>query len=168
MKNTNQVDNGRLGKGEERLRSPGRRALLRGAATAMPAILTLQSGAALARSSNLISAAGYDAKDRRGGTLCLDVSSVRRASRRHKQYDLGHPPYARVFRLRDRDLHIKPEWRSRRISEKEVCKSGQPAYYPARYSYRGIEWKEVHVPRGIVVSATALRSFAGRISLTHL
>ena len=168
MTNSNQVDNNRSGD-EDRLQSPGRRALLRGATVAMPAILTLQSGAALARSSNLISAAGYDAKDRYGRTLCLDLNSVYPAGRRRgRKYDLGDPPYASVYQLNDRDLRVEPRMRSRRISEAEVCKSGEPAYFPASYTYGGVEWKKVQVPKGIVVSATALHSFAGKISLTNI
>ncbi len=48
----------------------GRRAVLKGAVAAMPMILTLQSGAALARSSNMISASSPDsAIDAEGRTL---------------------------------------------------------------------------------------------------
>ncbi len=145
-----------------------RRAILKGTVTAMPAILTLQSGAALARSSNLISPAGHDAKDRLGRTLCLDLNSVYPAGRSGNKYDLGEPAYGQVWAINDRDLRAEPRFRSRRVSEAEVCRSGKPAYYRRSGYHRDAGWQEVNVPRGIVVSATALTSFAGRISLTNI
>jgi hypothetical protein len=82
--------------------SPSRRAILRGGVVAMPAILTLQSGAALARSSNLISAASSGTTDRLGRTLCLDTNSVKPAGRHRGVYDLDDPPYAEVNIISDR------------------------------------------------------------------
>ena len=62
----------------------------------MPAILTLHSGAALARSSNLISASSSDTTDGMGRTLCVDKSSVvyADADGSSEIFDLGEPPSA--------------------------------------------------------------------------
>ena len=88
--------------------SLGRRTLLRRGVVAMPAILTLQSGAALARSSNLISASSPRSRDRLGRTLCVDSKSVYRADgRRRGVYDLGDPPRAKVNIIRERDYFVK-------------------------------------------------------------
>lgn len=88
--------------------SLGRRALLRRGVVAMPAILTLQSGAALARSSNLISASSPGTTDRLGRTLCLDTNSVVRAGRHRGVYDMGEdPPHAVVNILRDQEYFVR-------------------------------------------------------------
>lgn len=144
-----------------------RRALLKCTVTAMPAILTLQSGAALARSSNLIGPANYNAKDRLGRTLCLDLKSVYPASRSGSKYDLGEPPYARVWAINAHDFHSAPSLDSPRVSQAQVCKNSVPSYYPKSDGYTEADWKEVNV-HGMVVSATAMYSFAGKISLTNI
>jgi len=85
--------------------SLSRRAMLRRGVVAMPAILTLQSGAALARSSNLISAAPRGTTDRRGRTLCLDTSTVSQAGPRPGMYEMnGH---AEVNILRDQKYYLR-------------------------------------------------------------
>ena len=73
-------------------KSVSRRSMLKGTATAMPAILTLQSGAALARSSNLISTIDYKSPDRHGRTLCLNLDSVVPAGRDGKSSICVHRP----------------------------------------------------------------------------
>ena len=156
-----------------------RRALLRGAVTAMPVVLTLQSGAALARSSNLISASHYSSEDRRGRTLCLDTDSVNPVGGSDHTFDLG---------------------------EEQICRTGRPGFYRGEYGweeYRGGDqedydydelggdddgdgqefvlrwdqvrdaryrrrWRHVRVRRGVLVSATALSSFAGSVRVTDL
>ena len=89
--------------------SLGRRAILKRGVVAMPAILTLQSGAALARSSNLISASHPRTTDRRGRTLCIDSRSVYPAGGRRgaRVYDLGNPPHAVVNVIRDGDISVE-------------------------------------------------------------
>ncbi len=176
-----------------------RRALLKGAAITMPMILTLQSGAALARSSNLISASPYGYEDANGRTMCLDLDSVYPAGDYGDKYDLGEPAYGRVSAINDRDYRRSRGARAERVSEKQMCTEGRTYYYKDRswlYSdvddngattntqsnYYGIDdrenkrskyggkrgWKEVQVPQGILVSATALSSFAGHIVITDL
>ena len=185
-----------------------RRALLRGAVTAMPAVLTLQSGAAHARSSNLISASPWDHKDRRGRTLCMDKKSVYPAGGR--KFDLGNPAYARVTAIHDRDFRLAPHHGAARVSEAQMCHNGGTYYYrthrPGRWSSHTAEeqfnvaqdvsgssyiagaqsgggananswdhsyydrrrWRKVKIRRGVLVSATALSSFAGNIVVKDL
>ena len=140
-----------------------RRALIKGGAAAMPLILTLQSGAALARSSNLIGATSYDATDALGRTLCLDTSSVYPVGGDTAKYDLGEPPYARVTAISDREYHTEPNSGHTDISAAQMCESSQIGFY---YKDRG--WQQAQVPQGILVSAAALSSFAGSIYITDL
>ena len=140
-----------------------RRALMKRGAATLPVILTLQSGAALARSSNLISASHRGTTDRRGRTLCVDKRSVYRAGHSRRVYDLGEPPYARGYAIRDLEFHERPDEHSPVFRAPAVCR-GQTAYYRDS-THDG--WQEVHV-HGFIVSATALRSFAGHIHFTEI
>ena len=67
-----------------------RRQLLKGSVKAMPVVLTLHSGAALARSSNLISGSGTVDID--GKYRCLDTSNLEPLSGSNDLYDFGEPP----------------------------------------------------------------------------
>jgi len=136
-----------------------RRSILRGTVIAMPAILTLQSGAALARSSNLISASTTAYTDAAGRTLCLDVNSVYPADGSGQVYDVGDPPFAKVNAITDREHFTSP---NSAVSEATMCRDG------GTYLYKDSGWKEVTVPKGILVSATALASFAGGIAITDI
>ena len=147
--------------GEGRPGPLSRRALIRGGAAAMPVILTLQSGAALARSSNLIGPAPPPT-DLDGPTLCLDANSVIPLSGQGAKYDLGEPPYARVTAIEQRDYYRNPN-SGPDLSEARMCRTGQISYY-----YQDPDWQQVQVPNGIIVSATALSSFAGSIIITDL
>lgn len=144
-----------------------RRAMLKGSMATMPAIMTLHSGAALARSSNLISEAAYATTDADGRTLCLDVDSVYPASDTAHVYDLGDPPYAHVNAINDRDHRLEPHRNAAAISEADMCRNGPgPYYYPSSTNWG--QWSEVHVKQGVIVSATALSSFAGSVVITDL
>lgn len=143
-------------------RSVSRRALLKGTATAMPAILTLQSGAALARSSNLISAASSDTRDRLGRALCLDTRSVDSAGGSGDVFDLGPTPSAHITAINEREWHVEANRGSDEIDETALCERGGPAFY------RDHGWHEENVPPGVIVSATALMSFATSISITEV
>jgi hypothetical protein len=147
-----------------------RRDLLRRTAVSMPAILTLQSGAALARSSNLISTSTTDYTDRAGRTLCLDTESVLPADKVGEVYDLGAVPYARVNAIVDRDYREEPSLSARSVSEAELCRTGRTAYVRVDgYSADDMNgWRKVNVPNGVLVSATALSSFAGDIQIYDL
>lgn len=140
-----------------------RRALLRGAVTAAPMILTLQSGAALARSSNLVSAASpANAKDLNGNTLCMDTTFA--SSIDGEVYDLGETPYASVTAIPDRTYTVEPGGDSSSIvTTSEMCEQGGVYYYNGD--------QQVSVQQGMLVSATALTSFVGRgarIDITNI
>ncbi|HNP37178.1 MAG TPA: hypothetical protein PKK10_15115 [Woeseiaceae bacterium] len=141
-----------------------RRAVLRASVATVPTILTLQSGAALARSSNVISASPVATTDRFGRTLCLDPRSVDRVRGSGNLYDLGDPASARISAIRDRDYRRAPMWQAARVRESAMCKDGG-AYY---YKPWGRRWQEVNVRQGIIVSATALTSFSSNIVVTDL
>ena len=186
-----------------------RRALLRGAVTTMPVVLTLQSGAALARSSNMISASRYSSEDRHGRTLCLDTDSVNPMDGSDHLYDLGEPARAHVYEINEREYRIAPHRNARRITEEQICSSGRPGFYRGEYGWESVsgddlelsgeagevgelgdddgggdeywlnwqpvqdaryrrQWKSVRVRRGVLVSATALSSFAGSVRVTDL
>jgi hypothetical protein len=92
--------------------------------------------------------------------LCLDTNSVNPAGG-GDVYDVGDPPYARVTAINERDYQRKAN-NSDPVSEATMCQDGG-AYY-----YKDSGWQEVRVPQGILVSATALTSFASGIVLTDL
>ena len=165
-----------------------RRELLKGSVKAMPVVLTLHSGAALARSSNVIT--GTDSVDIDGKYRCLDTRGIRPLSRRDQIYDLGARPRPAVVTVMEhRDYYYgmpvdgtddghedRPErqwgnrrWRnkwearkagSRIVSPREMCERGGEYAY-----FEGGEWHSVRLPRrgGMLVSSTALSSFAGNI-----
>jgi len=147
-----------------------RRALLKGAVGALPMILTLQSGAALARSSNLISASQPgSAKDAEGRMLCMDYRYVDMVvdgdgdSGQSRVADLGSPPYANISAIPRRMYFDEPE--GERIYRREICYDG------GVYSFQKTsgEWAQTgYVPKGMLVSATALSSFAGSYDITEI
>jgi hypothetical protein len=154
--------------GEEDHRHDGavnvRRALLKGAVGTMPMILTLQSGAALARSSNMISAATYaDSQDADGRTLCLDYTYTTGIFGDTSQVDVGEPPYVHVSAIREGDYSLKKG--GELISREKVCNDG--GVYAVKPSQGGY-YDTNNVPRGMLVSATALSSFTGHITTTEI
>lgn len=161
-----------------------RRTLLRGATAAVPTILTLTSGAALARSSNCINLAQGAPVDPDGRHLCLDFHSVTRIG--DKRYDLGAPPSGSVTRIpADRTYYRSGS--THKVSVQEMCNSGGQYYYKTSggalqsdasgwgSSGRGgvkddADTKKVTftVPKGGMVSAAALASFASHISFKDI
>jgi hypothetical protein len=137
-----------------------RRTLLRAGATAMPVILTLQSGEALARSSNLIGAAPAGTRGEGGRALCLETSNLGRVSDSRK-YDLGDPGFATVNALPDADYYPLESGRSGApISADEFCSLGGSRKYHAG------GWHQVDLPtNGIIVSSVALRSVGSRADI---
>ena len=130
-----------------------RRAIIKGAAGTLPTILTLQSGAALARSSNLIRPS-TEATDANGRTLCLSERSVD-AVYENGQIDLGDPAYGHVTAITERDYYREPNRASEPMSEEDMCLTGEPAYF------KSMGWNEKQAPKGFLVSADACSSFAG-------
>ena len=139
-----------------------RRRLIKVAVATAPIIATLPSGAALARSSNVIGAASAAAaRDSRGRTLCLDGKSG--AGLVTDGADLGQPPHGSVVAIKERNYRVDDHYSADSASESDMCKKGGDYYYRSSYS-----WKKVSVPKGILVSATALASFAGQVSVTEI
>lgn len=140
---------------DDRPQSPGRRQLLRKTAVSMPALLTLQSGAALARSSNLIGTAPLGTRDAAGNALCLDTSRAR--SMGNGQYDLGEPAFGTVNVLPDRVYYPDKNKNSAPRSADMVCATGGTHYYKDR------GWQQVNLPyNGALVSATSVASVSAR------
>lgn len=174
----------------------GRRAMLRGAAAAVPTILTLHSGAALARSSNLLHVADGAPVDAKGRNLCIDESSVKVESGPPKAYDLGEPAHANVTAIPTGRTYYRDTGRDGpTVSPQEMCQTGGEFYYKGNPSLDALDvpsasdsensvgfgvrmsadwqkknqgWTKVSVPRGGLVSATALASFAGRVNVREI
>ena len=138
-----------------------RRAVLRGGVTAMPVILTLQSGAAMARTSNLISAAPPETRDSLDRTLCLDTNSVYPVGDSGHTYDLGEPPRANVNIITDRRYKRRTTTGYVQVDESEMCTRGGTYWYKDR---GGNGRQSVTLPRnGIVVSSGAMTSIADHV-----
>ncbi len=139
-----------------------RRNVLKAAIATAPFIATLPSGAALARSSSLIGASSAaSAKDSKGRILCLDLKSGT-GNYQNGALDLGMPPSGKLTAIKDRLYWTQPSLGAARISEADMCKQG------GRFHYWYGQWQHVDVPKGILVSATALSSFAGSIFSTEV
>ena len=121
----------------------------------MPAVLTLQSGEALARSSNLIGVAPPGTRDGEGNVLCLDTSTVYPTLDGTK-YDFGDPVYGTVNVIPERDYFIG-EGRSTPVSEDVMCQTG------GVFSYHNSGWQEARLPvNGAIVSAAAIGSILSK------
>lgn len=149
--------------------SSGRRALLRGALATVPTVMTLHSGAALARSSNLVGA-GPDAGADGGQYRCLDTETVYQTSNPNV-YDLGDPPMAHVTTMRTdvayyrlenagSSANLKP---TDPVTGPTMCREGGTFFRKSGYTSGKVE-----VKRGVLVSATALASFSGAIRYTDV
>jgi len=137
--------------------------LLRGAA---PAIVTLYSGAALAASSNLIGAAP-NATPEDYKYRCLDTSSVF-ATKNPNVYDLGETPMAHVTQVRsDRQYYPTQGYfglpSGPQVSPQQMCTSGGKFVRRERWGF-----SQVNVSKGVLVSATALSSFASNVNYTDI
>jgi hypothetical protein len=140
-----------------------RRTLLRGAA---PAIVTLYSGAALAQSSNLISApAAATAENNK--YRCLDTASVY-ATKKPDVYDLGSSPMAHVTQIRSTKDYYPTSGYSGlpsgpEVTAKQMCTTGGNYVRKDTWGYT-----RVNVSRGVLVSATALNSFSDKVTYTDI
>jgi len=136
-----------------------RRAVLRSATATVPTILTLTSGAALARSSNLIGTI----QQAEGDVLCLDPRSTSGPTRTNPNvYDLGSPPYAEVTQF-PQSYQYRAKGSNKAMTPAEVCRYRGPVEIKkAGYG----DWKELrrHKP-GVMVSNAATASFGTRISI---
>lgn len=170
-----------------------RRLVLRGAAAAVPTILTLHSGsAAAARSSFLISKADGTPVNEQGKHMCMDLNASQEVA--PNVYDLGDNPAPQITTIDSRAEYYKDANGSQRAYAQEVCETGDVFYKKtagdagqaiaegAKPGKSGMvrqskavesDWvptssneafQQVQVQgRGMLVSATALRSFANHI-----
>jgi hypothetical protein len=154
-----------------------RRALLRGASAALPTILTLHSGAALARSSNLMGTvdSASRAKTQNGQIQCLDRASA--VDGTPTRLDLGEQPMLHVQYITPRNYYRgKSNGQggdlSRPVSIETMCREGGVFWYREQsgWWWTEVTWKSTTpgynrrgVEPGFLVSATALSSFASSI-----
>ena len=143
-----------------------RRQVIKVAIATAPVIATLPSGAALARSSNVItSSLEGGAHDASGNTLCLADSSGAvdpPPPAFGTSIDLGTSPNLSVTVIPQRDYRVDSKGSAAAITEGAMCQQGGSFYY------QSAGWQQVNVPQGILVSATALSSFAGHITTTNV
>lgn len=153
-----------------------RRALLRGASTALPAVLTLKSGAALAASSNLLGTVQYanQALGEGNSVQCLGYESA--VGGTPAQLDLGPNPSLHVQYIPQRQYYLPKidsdgketgDW-NKPVSIEYMCEKGGKYWYRADGT-TGQPLKLVSttgddtVNHGFLVSATALASFTSNI-----
>ena len=140
-----------------------RRRLLRVALATAPIIATLPTGAALARSSNLIGPTSGTGLDSQNRLLCLNLNSG--SVDGSGIMDLGVSPHPNVTGITDRVYRTAANGGSSEVTEAEMCRQTTTT---GTYYYQSTGWNQVAVPKGIVVSATALASFAGSINFTEI
>ena len=138
-----------------------RRAVLRGATATVPTILTLASGAALARSSNLISTTRTAPA---GDVLCLDPRTTSGMVKKNPNLiDLGQPPYAEVTRI-PLKYGYQAKDTAQALTAPEVCQFNGTV----QVNYGDGYWRDKSRRSGVFVSNAACASFAGRIVITDI
>jgi hypothetical protein len=142
-----------------------RRSLLSGASkAAVPVIVTLYSGsgiAAQAISSNLISSSTNQGAVG-GKFLCLDTGQVPSVDGKPRVYDIGN---GRVPVTRITDISYS---RQQNNSAGAVVKGDAMCAEGGTFYRKQAGFPQVNVPKGVLVSATALSSFAGKIDYTDI
>lgn len=157
---------------ESTVSQPGqvsRRGLLKTGAGALPAVLTLQSGAAFARSSNVITASSFEVMDEMGRTMCIQLDSVIPVDDYSQIYDMGDPPQAVINVLRGeaegRLYYVQKDDKDigKDVHPGLACQMGGQFYVkPAKGP-----WEVVNVPTGIVGSAAAVYSMTAGDGISH-
>lgn len=174
-----------------------RRLMLRGAAAAVPTILTLHSGSAIAaRSSFLISRADGAPVNEQGKHMCLDLTGSTEVA--PNVYDLGDnpsPPAPQVTTIDSTAEYYKDPSGSQQALAQEICETGdvfykktagdiaaaspgesgmvrqskavQGGFLPQNATDGAFQPVQVQ-GRGILVSATALRSFANHVVVREI
>jgi hypothetical protein len=131
-----------------------RRTILRGAAVSAPMVLSLGSTAALAVTSNLISASNAPNVD--GNYYCLEADSTYDGG---GTYDLGLYPSQNVYGYSAaNEYRTEPNNGGSSIvkSGQDVCDEGGIFYYQQS------GWKQIDVGNGgLMVSIQAMNSFSG-------
>lgn len=138
--------------------SPGRRRLLTYGAKSMPAILTLQSGAALAASSYTISPSSTYATDGLGRTLCVDESSVYPADETGLLWDLGIPPQMDVTIIPgpDEKIYYIEKNKDLPIHPGDMCLRGGTFWWKPSSG----PWESSTLNKGFCASIGSVTSFA--------
>ena len=134
--------------------SVSRRAILKAGTASLPVILSLQSGAALARSSNLVSSAPTGTRDpATGDAICMDSSTLTPLG--EGQYDLGPNGYANVDMLPEQEYYVSGTGRKDGpYTADDVCATSE-----GYFSYHdGLQWNDIYSRQGIIISAGAYTS----------
>jgi hypothetical protein len=157
-------------------RKVSRRALLgRSAAAAVPAILTLQSGAAQAASSNILGTVSQAYNAQANGKIqCVDAASA--VGIDGKKLDLGNDPMLHVQYVTSNRRYYRPNSSgtagnpNKEVTVPTMCSEGGVFWYKEPVWGGGTVWKSTTpgynsrgLERGFLVSATALSSFASDI-----
>lgn len=150
-----------------------RRALLRGASAAVPTILTLQSGAALAQSSNLMGTvqSANQAVGEGGNVQCIDMASA--VGGTPQQLDLGQNPQLAMQYIPQRTYYLTKSGAAGSKSDEIVsieamCRNGGTYWYKDGSGPKealSVSPAGNPVKAGFLVSATALHSFTSAIKL---
>jgi hypothetical protein len=140
-----------------------RRRFVKGAIATAPVLATLPSGAALARSSNIIGSTSPAGAIYKNKLLCLDARSGSGLTAGGSAVDLGQPPSGFATAITDRDYRVDDGESAAPVTEAAMCKNGGYYYYKSSWG-----WKKVTVPKGMYVSATAMSSFAGSIFVKEI
>ena len=143
-----------------------RRAMLRGTAAAMPIALTLPSGAALARSSNLISGTVDAPEDPYGNKNCLDASSVYPSGDSPHKYDMGDPPSADITALPRRRYYWKSSRGVREVDRPYMCSEGGEYFYKTGSGSSGRQFFQIN--KGCMVSLSTMTSLSGSILIKEV
>lgn len=145
--------------------SARRRALVRGAFAAVPTVLTLHSGAALARSSNLIGTIDVPKQDE--SAFCLETTGLTTVPDTNPpMYDLGAQPTANVREYSHTRQYYSDYSCTVKAYPGDMCRNGGSYWYKKS---DGTKVKVQFPTGGGLVSATALSSFAGtNVNITQL
>jgi hypothetical protein len=139
-----------------------RRAMLRGATVAVPTILTLGSGAALAASSNLL---GTNQTPTTTDVNCLNPASTQGTLPTNPNvYDLGAPPYGEVTVIPSTNRY-RNKATGLDITTSEACQLNGTVQ--VKYNGSG-PWVDKTRTAGAMASAAAMASFGSRIVKTYI
>lgn len=145
--------------------SMSRRALLKQAGVAMPAVLTLQSGAAMAASSVYIGTTTRDgSRDSSGNVYCMDVRNAEQMPN-GTTYRFVNTNYADVYVLPDGNYHEAKGRGSEYILSDDYCYTGGTRFLDAG------GWPQHDMPagmNGVLVSSTALTSVAAALDIQQI
>ena len=150
--------------------SMSRRALLKQAGVAMPAVLTLQSGAAMAASSVYIGTTTRDgSRDSSGNVYCMDVRNAEPVNEAGTTYRFVNTNYADVYVLPDGSYHdVKGNSKDNPgVLSDQFCSAGGSKFLNAS------GWPQYDLPagmngNGVLVSATALASVTAALDINFL